>query len=234
MKRLLVTGIILMCLALFMQVSLAYPENGQTTRKELAFTVYLDDKTIGTHHVTISNSRGESKVITEANFKYSILLVPLYSYHLMTTEMWRDGCLTRMISRTDDNGDDYFVDARRSEDDARFFLETQDGNAEISGCVNSFAYWDVELLKANRLLNGQTGQYETTSLTPLGEQPFTFGAISTLANKFILKTERFEIELWYSSEGEWLGLQSITESGGILRYVSTNLVDSIRTGEKQS
>lgn len=234
MKQLLATGIILICLALFMQVSLAYPESGQIIRKELAFTVYLDDKTIGTHNVTISDSDGESKIITEANFKYSILLVPLYSYHLITTEMWRDGCLTRMISRTDDNGDDYFVDARRYDDDARFFLKTQDGNTDIYGCVKSFAYWDVELLKADQLLNGQTGNYETTSLTPLGKQPFRFGAISTPANKFILNTERFEIELWYSGEGEWLALQSVTESGGILRYVSTHLVDSIRTGKKQS
>jgi len=234
MKRLLATAVLAICMAILMRSAFAYSESGQATSKELAFTVYLDDKTIGTHRVSISNSNGKSEVITEATFKYSILLVPLYSYHLMTTEMWRDGCLTRMTSRTDDNGDDYFVDARRSDDNARFFLNTQDGSAEISGCVYSFAYWDVELLKADRLLNGQTGQYETTSLTPLGKQPFTFGAISTLANKFILKTERFEIELWYSSEGEWLGLQSMTESGGILRYVSTNLVDSIRTGEKQS
>jgi hypothetical protein len=234
MKRLLAIVITVTYLALFLRVSFAYSQSGQPGSQELVFTVYLDDKTIGTHQVTISDSGTESEVVTEAKFKYSILLIPLYSYHLMTTEMWRDGCLTRMISRTDDNGDDYFVDARRSGDEQGLFLKTQNGSADISGCVKSFAYWDVEQLKADQLLNGQTGQYETTSLTSLGNQPLTFGEVSTQANKYILNTERFEIELWYSDDGEWLALQSVTESGGILRYIATHLVDSSDAGKQQS
>ena len=234
MKYFLAAGIFLMCLALFMQASFAYSQSSPASRQELVFTVYLDDTRIGTHHVKISARGAESEVVTEAKFRYSILLIPLYSYHLVTTELWRDGCLTRMISRTDDNGDEYFVDARRSGDDQALLLKTQDGSADISGCVKSFAYWDVEQLKADQLLNGQTGQYETTSLKPLGNQPFTFGEISTLAKKYVLTTERFEIELWYSNDGEWLALQSVTESGGILRYVATHLVDAIEAGEQQS
>jgi hypothetical protein len=42
---------------------------------------------------------------------------------------------------------------------------------------------------------------------------------SVPANRYRLATEDLDIELWYSNNDQWLGLQSETSNGRLLRYV---------------
>jgi hypothetical protein len=41
---------------------------------------------------------------------------------------------------------------------------------------------------------------------------------SRAATHYRIDTERNRIELWYSPEGEWLGLRSTTRDGHVLSY----------------
>ena len=44
------------------------------------------------------------------------------------------------------------------------------------------------------------------------------GVTTVAASHFRIDTERNRIEVWYSPEGEWIGLRSTTKSGHVLEY----------------
>lgn len=194
-----------------------------TSDKELDFTVYLDGDEFGTHQVRITHEADETTVITRASFAYRLLFVTLYRYEHSTTETWRNGCLSSIESETDDNGDLLFVRGKRLPSGG-FEVETNKGDDELDGCVHSFAYWDIDELQNQQLLNTQTGDYERSNLISLGKQALDTPSGNILANKYRLTVESGDIELWYSGDNRWLALQSKVENGSTIRYISTALI----------
>ena len=187
------------------------------------FRVWLDDTPIGTHQVSISTEENRKSVHTQADFDVRFLFVPVYSYSHETREFWEDGCLVNIRSTTDDNGDDYFISSMQREQGLT--LETQDGKTSLDGCVRTFAYWDIELLQSERLLNTQTGKYEKVSVINMGTGVLTVDDENIEARQFRLVSEGVTIDLWYTSEMHWLALESVTESGAVLRYLPEKYAD---------
>jgi len=101
-------------------------------------------------------------------------------------------------------------------------VTTRTGRVELGECVRSFAYWNPELLKADRLLNSQTGDSEAATLTLEADTTLTTGSGGVPAKRYLLRGEKFRIELWYSPDGDWLALESATKGGRKLRYVRSN------------
>lgn len=181
------------------------------------FRVLLDDKPIGHHQVDINRQDNRKTVHTQANFDVRILFIPVYSYDHETKENWVDNCLVDINSSTDDNGENYFISSMQQE--RQLTLETRDGITSIGGCVRTFAYWDVDLLKSDRLLNTQTGEYENVDITDMGTAVLSFDEQNIEARKFRLVAKDMTIDLWYTQDMYWLALESVTESGAVLRYL---------------
>jgi hypothetical protein len=201
--------------------SIANTISGGDVSQFWKFRVMLDDTQIGYHKVNINRVDNRKRVHTQANFDVRILFIPVYSYEHETRELWEDNCLVDIDSKTDDNGDRYYISSVQSE--AQLALETQDGNASLGGCVRTFAYWDVDLLKSERLLNTQTGVYEAVSLTDLGMGMLSIDDEQIEARQFRLVSGDMTIDLWYTRGMHWLALESVTESGAVLRYLPEKL-----------
>ena len=82
----------------------------------------------------------------------------------------------------------------------------------------TFAYWNPLILHARQLLNSQTGKFEQVSVEKLAEETISVRGKTEPAVKYLLTGEKLRIELWYSRDMQWLGLQSTTEDGRKLRY----------------
>ena len=205
------------------EVSIANSISGGDADKSWKFRVWLDDMPIGYHQVSINNEENRKTVHTLAKFDVRFLFVPVYSYSHETRELWEDGCLVNITSTTDDNGDDYFIST--TEKVEQLALQTQDGMTSLSGCIRTFAYWDIELLKSERLLNTQTGKYESVTVTDMGTGFLTVDEEQIEARHFRLVCEDMTIDLWYTSEMRWLALESVTESGAVLRYLPETYAD---------
>jgi hypothetical protein len=203
------------------EVSIANTGTGKDAEESWNFRVMLDDTPIGYHKVNVNRMENTKTVHTRANFDVRILFIPVYSYKHETRERWEDNCLVDISSTTDDNGDNYFISSMQKEQ--RLAVETRNGTTSLDGCVRTFAYWDVNLLKNQRLLNTQTGEYEPVSVTDMGTGLLSIDDEQIEARHFRLMADDMTIDLWYTKDMHWLALESVTESGAVLRYLPEKL-----------
>lgn len=185
--------------------------------REWRFKVFLEDKAIGEQVFRLSEDAGRARLLTEASFDVKILFFTAYTYRHRNEEIWRDGCLERIESTTDDNGEPFRLLGRAGSDG--FVVETGKFNATLPSCVRSFAYWNVDYLKAPKLLNSQTGEYEDVTVRALGEDLLDVNGTTVRARRYVLEGPRVRIDLWYSLENDWLALESVSKGGRKLRYV---------------
>jgi hypothetical protein len=195
---------------------LSITEAQANIERQWQFRVFLDDKEIGYHKVRLIPEEDKKRVEVEAKFDVKFFFFTAYSYDHQTEELWEGSCLSDIQSQTDNNGEELFV--RRQDEGNHFTVLTHQGRQQLKGCVRSFAYWDPELLKANRLLNTQTGEYQEVDVIKLGRSAIEIEGRLVDALKYRLDIEDSSIDLWYTPDMNWLALQSITEGGYRLSY----------------
>ena len=188
-----------------------------STEQEWKFKVYLDDTPIGYHEFSIKHAGKHHTMSTRARFDVTFLKIPLFRYRHQNVEQWSDSCLESITSTTDQNGTLFRVEGAST--DTGFQVSANDQDATFPPCISTFAYWDKSFLTHSRLLNSQTGEYLDVDVEDLGKKSIMVSNTSVPANSYRLTADGLDIELWYSSDGQWLGLQSTTGKGRQLRYV---------------
>ena len=191
---------------------------GASAPADHRFQVLLDGKPIGHHRFSFSplEEGGGYRLVSEAEYAVKFLFIEAYSYDHRSEEVWRDGCLRRIDARTDDNGDDYRISGEWSDDGLELAVNGQSRQVDKS-CVRTFAYWQPRLLDAGELLNSQTGELDPVTTRDLGRAALPWQP-DREASTLELDTERGIIQLWYDSEGRWLGLRSRLENDRVLEY----------------
>lgn len=184
------------------------------------FRVWLGDREIGRHDVTVSRSADETRVVSTVVYNVKVLFVNVYKYEHTAEEVWHGNCLQTISSKTRENGERTIMRGRMSPDG--FVVQRNDEEVtEDNSCVGTYAYWDMQRVQRNQLLNTQTGDLDPAEVVPLGRQPLP--RLQQSASSYKINTEDSSITLWYSDEGRWLGLQT-TANDQPLVYLNENLL----------
>lgn len=182
------------------------------------FRVFLDDKAIGEHTFILETTATGAQVLTSsARFAVRILFFDAYTYEHTSRESWKDGCLTQISARTNDNGDAYRVSGTARNNG--FEVQAAEDSTLLSNCVMTFAYWQPEFLGQRKLLNAQTGEYVDVIVSEPTTSHVLVRGESVPATRYRLTAEGREIDLWYSADQRWIALESTTDSSKRLRYV---------------
>ena len=192
------------------------------------FRVHLDDKPIGYHDFVVHRDADGEHVEIDAQFDVRILRIPVYSYRHTNSETWRDGCLTRLRSTTDDNGETVSVNAHQ--ESGRVIIETGDGTRAIEDdCVQSFAYWNRDIVGKESLLNAQTGEMVPVTIRAVKPTPPAgrFDESRIDAYRILSDDGKVRIEIGYAREGgRWMYLESVLDNGRVLRYLPVDATAS--------
>lgn len=206
-------------LAIMFLTSLQAGETGPEGTSEGSawlFKVFLDDKEIGYHNFYVAEHKGMKQLKSVANFEYKLLFVRLFHYEHENSEIWTGDCLQSIKSRTDVNGEPFQVDGRREA--GQFRVDSSGGEASLPECVMSFAYWNPKFLEQSSLLNTQDGEFlEVEISSPVFEELEVLGE-SRPSYRYSLAAGALNLDLWYSTNNEWLALESEVQGGRTLRY----------------
>ena len=176
------------------------------------FDAFVGKKKIGGHRFEVIRSRDQISVKSSASFEYKVLKIPLFKYEHSVVEIYNsESCLERISSETTTNSKRIEVVGERQGD--KFLVRgNRDDVLEID-CLMPFAYWSPNLLQQELLLNGQTGTLVDVRFSP--------GEALERGTNYLLSGENLDIELFYSEEGQWVGLRSKLPFGRTLKYSLT-------------
>lgn len=197
---------------------------GSTSERALwEFQVLLDGREIGYHRFDVLEQGNREQVDIEARFEVEIFFVTAYRYEHDNQETWHGDCLQQIASSTDDNGDRYAVAGQAGE--AGFTLDRNDATEALdTPCLKTFAYWNPEILEAEKLLNAQTGEWKPVTVEAVGVVPFEVAGVPVPSEEYRLVIPDGVIRLWYQQENQqWLGLETETKGGRTLRYEPLSL-----------
>ena len=180
------------------------------------FQVFLNDSPIGTHRFTLSGEGAAREMTIEARFEVKALFITVYRYAHDAKEVWRGDCLDILSARTNDDGRQLTTDTTREGE--RMAVSATGGRAVLDGCVMTFAYWNPAILRQPRLLNAQTGEYEGVKIAVVGDETVAVRGTQVPAKHYRITGPKNPIDLWYSTDNEWLALESTVEGGRRLRY----------------
>lgn len=180
------------------------------------FKVFLGKDEIGRQRFEVSSEGERTRVRIDAEFKVKFLYITVYTYRHTNVETWEGTCLREIRAETDDNGDSFFVNGIFR--NGQLQVQTQAGNWIGEGCIKTFAYWNPEWIKGERLLNSQTGEHQPVSILAVGEETIPVQGVPTRAIHRRIVTDKFAVDLWYTLNGRWVALQSTTKKGDTLRY----------------
>lgn len=193
--------------------------NAPEDRHAWDFSVFLDDRKIGFHRFERRGDPERHEVSSEASFDVRFLFLNAFSYRHNNNEVWDGGCLERIESSTQQNGDRQSVTGTRDENG--FILDTGNTQRSLDECVMTFAYWNPDFLEQQRLLNPQTGEYLPIEVQALGLRSLTVRGKAVPATGYRVVAKGTELTVWYSENLEWLGLESKAKGGRVIRYELT-------------
>ena len=191
------------------------------TARHWNFQVYLNDTPIGWQHFTLDqltrDRHGDERSMdVEAKFAVKFLGFTVYRYQHHAHAQWRGDCLQALRTRTDDDGDKYKVDSEHDGD--TLVVIVGDKRIRTDSCPMTFAYWNPAILQRTRLINTQTGKYETVDIRKIGSEKISVRGNMVEANHYRIAGIEQPIDLWYSDAGDWLALSSRVSDGKLLRY----------------
>ena len=180
------------------------------------FNVYLDGKKVGTHLFEVVDTQEQRQVQSIANFNVKFLFFTAYRYQHTAIEQWSNNCLTEFDAKTKVNGEP--IEVSGSSGESGFVVEKSDTRELLPDCVMTFAYWNPEFLKQERLLNPQDGEFLDVTVEPMGADTLQVRGEDVIARRYKVTAKDIDLVLWYSDDDQWVGLQSIAKSGHIIRY----------------
>lgn len=211
---------ILMQITMILVLALTSPltlDAAADSSRSLEFDVYLDDSPIGFHRFLIeSGDAGERVVRSEAKFDVKFLFFTAFRYRHENSELWNDGCLVKIDAETNSNGKETAVSGQQT--GAGFDVKSGRDTDTLPACVMTFAYWNPDFLKQEKLLNPQTGEYLDVEVRKRGEERVEIGDRVVSAVPYEIRARGMEITVWYSSENEWLALESLAKGDRVIRY----------------
>lgn len=180
------------------------------------FQVLLDDNPIGEHRFVVGGAAETRTVLSDARFTVKLMGLTVYRYMHRATEQWRGNCLQSLVANTDDDGTVSRVTAEAAGDALK--VVAPEGTATIGGCAMSFAYWNPSIRQQARLLNAQTGRHEAVQVSRVASGTVDARGQPVAAVRWRIDGPAQPVDVWYTAQGEWVGLDSIVGGGRKLSY----------------
>lgn len=184
--------------------------------REWHFDVSLDGFPIGTHDISLRENGDARSAMSDMRFRVSLLGFEAGSYEQHEEETWQGDCLTRIDTRTVEKGAVTTVAGRL--EGSGFVIDGPNDKQRLPACVMNFTYWNPRVLKQAKLINVQTGAWTPVTVREMGTEPYTVRGASVEATHYRIETAKNRIDVWYSPQGEWIGLRSTSHQGHILNY----------------
>lgn len=191
----------------------------------LAFDVLRDGSSIGRHEIGFRQEGDDLHVEIAIDLEVKLAFITLFRYWHRNHEVWRDGRLVSIETRTDDDGKLHRVSGRVTAEG--FLVEGSEGRTILPAGVLPTSYWHPRTVEQNKLLDTQRGRLLKVETETLGLEEID-GSSQDEAMRYRLSGD-LQLDLWYSPEGEWRKLAFVARGAEVTyaRSAEMGYADSV-------
>ncbi|MCE2965869.1 MAG: DUF6134 family protein [Alphaproteobacteria bacterium] len=183
------------------------------------FDVKRKGSSIGTHRVTVNQTKDGEKVDVSIDLAVRFAGVTVYRYTHRSVELWTGGVLQKLDSTTDDDGRLFAVTGVRTAEG--FSVTTADAAPVIlGGTIVPTSYWNKAITSATTVLDSQDGTALKLSASPVPSS-YSVNGREVAANLYQLRGS-IPIDLWYTQNGTWVGLRFERDGAAITYFLKNN------------
>lgn len=183
---------------------------GVPESSRLAYEISRKGKPLGFQTIDFSRSEaGELIVDIHIEIDFKLGPIPLFRYLHDNREVWRDGTLLSLKSKTDNNGDDVKVDLTLNGN--RYVGNGAKFADNLEAPLMSTSYFNPNFIRQKAIISSQDGRLLETKIETLGPEMLTVRGQQIQATRFRL-SGKLRIDIWYTDAGEWV--QTTFERGG--------------------
>lgn len=186
--------------ALSMGAALALAALGapaQAAQDTWAYWVKRDGTTIGEHVVGFDRDGNRTKVTILTDIAVKVAFITAFRFSHESEEVWEDGRLIALDSRTNDDGTDHAVSARAAGDALQVVADGETYEAPADTLVHD--QWNLSNTRADRLLDIFNGTMLTVSYTDAGEEQIDVNGRQITARRFDA-TGDLERTFWFDAK----------------------------------
>ncbi len=184
--------------------------------QRLDFTVLRNGDQIG-HDIISLDPQGDTLTVdVETHIVVRVAFVPVYRFEHKGSEIWRDGRLVGLISRTDDDGTKHQLAVRGEGAGLRIDC---DGKTSDSGqALIPASLWNIDLVRQSVLLNTLDGTQMNVRVEDLGPEPVE-ARHATIQARHYRVSGGLTRELWYADDGGLVRVAFSGSDGSHITYV---------------
>ena len=168
--------------------------------KPIDFKVFRDGQPLGHHKVSFRRMGEELHVEIDIELEVKIAFVTLFRYSHQNREVWRDGRLVAIDTKTDDDGEAYWLSGRAT--DAGLEIEGSSGRVLAPADIMPTSYWNPGTIGQSRLLDTQKGRLIDVEIAPVGPEKITMAGERIEAQRYKVDGD-LTLDLWYTPDGDW-------------------------------
>lgn len=166
-----------------------------------SYDIVRGGSVIGRHTVQFAKRGADLVVTIGVTAALYALGVRVYHYEHHGTELWRDGRMLQMDTRTVDDGDQHTVNARM--DPASGIWTGLPAKVPVTGPLLASSLWNSETVRQTRFLDNETGAVNPLRVTPAGEEALTLAGKQVRASRFEMAGNTAG-SVWYDGSGCWV------------------------------
>ena len=185
----------------------------------LAYEITRKGKRLGFQSITFSEAEnGDLIADIHVQIDFKLGPIPLFRYRHVNREVWRDGVLVELNSRTDNNGED--VTTRLTMKDGVLTGSGARYEGNLDGITHSTSYFDPNFVRQAALVSSQDGRRLSTETIEVGRERLNLQIGPVEATRF-RTTGKLKIDIWYTDEGRWVKTE-FTRGGNTLVISAVN------------
>jgi hypothetical protein len=188
------------------------PDDGK-----LDFAVLRDGEKIGSYKLSFEQKADRLDVKVKTRIKVKLAFITLYHFDHDGHEVWQDGKLVQMETKTDDDGTDHKLKVAANGAGAlRVICDGEEMVADANAIPASL--WNPAFIQNGNLMDSLVGKPLNVNVTKVGEETVSAKGRSIKAHHYSL-TGDLARELWYDETGMLVRMTLVGEDGSQIQYV---------------
>lgn len=168
----------------------------------LCYEISRKGKPLGFQQINFSRSEaGELVVDVHIEIDFKLGPIPLFRYLHDNREIWRDGKLLSLKSKTFNNGEDVAVDLKL--EDGRYVGTGTDFADNLEAPLLSTSYFNPNFIRQNAFISSQDGRLLPSEIETLGQEVLAIRGAPVQATRFRI-SGKLRIDIWYTDAGQWV------------------------------